>query len=60
MSILVDTCIGNDKDRSVPAWNHLQTDFLDDLKTAGKDREEIDRDRVAALEDEVDARDSAL
>ncbi len=43
MSILVDTCIGNDKDRTVPAWNHLQTDFLDDLKTAGKAREEIDR-----------------
>lgn len=43
MAILVDTCIGNDKERIVPAWNNLQTAFLDDLKAAGKAREEIDR-----------------
>ena len=33
--ILVDTCIGNDKERSVPAWSHLQTRFLEDLEAAG-------------------------
>ena len=33
--ILVDTCIGNDKERNVPNWSHLQTHFLQDLETAG-------------------------
>ena len=33
--ILVDTCIGNDKERKVPNWSHLQTHFLQDLETAG-------------------------
>ena len=33
--ILVDTCIGNDKERNVPKWSHLQTHFLQDLETAG-------------------------
>jgi glyoxylase-like metal-dependent hydrolase (beta-lactamase superfamily II) len=33
--ILVDTCVGNDKERAVPAWNKLQTQFLKDLETAG-------------------------
>ena len=28
--ILVDTCIGNDKERNVPNWAHLQTHFLQD------------------------------
>ena len=40
--MLVDTCIGNDKQRSIPRWNNLQLPFLDDLKKAGYDREEID------------------
>ncbi|MDA0978204.1 MAG: MBL fold metallo-hydrolase [Proteobacteria bacterium] len=40
--IMVDTCIGNDKQRSNPNWSHLQLPFLDDLKTAGYDREDID------------------
>ena len=26
--IVVDTCIGNDKERNIPTWSHLQTDFL--------------------------------
>ena len=26
--ILVDTCIGNDKERSIDAWSHLQTHVL--------------------------------
>lgn len=40
--ILVDTCIGNDKERSIPAWSHLQTPFLDDLAAAGYPRDSID------------------
>ena len=40
--IIVDTCIGNDKERAVPAWNHLQTPFLADLAAAGYARESID------------------
>jgi len=40
--IIVDTCIGNDKERSVPAWSHLQLPFLEDLEKAGYPRESID------------------
>ena len=40
--IIVDTCIGNDKQRNVPAWNNLQTSFLKDLEAAGYARESID------------------
>jgi glyoxylase-like metal-dependent hydrolase (beta-lactamase superfamily II) len=40
--IIVDTCIGNDKQRSIPNWSHLQTAFLDDLQAAGYPRESID------------------
>ena len=40
--IVVDTCIGNDKERNIPAWSHLQTTFLSDLAAAGYPRESID------------------
>ena len=40
--IVVDTCIGNDKERSIPNWSHLRTTFLDDLAAAGYPRESID------------------
>ncbi|HAK50296.1 MAG TPA: MBL fold metallo-hydrolase [Gammaproteobacteria bacterium] len=40
--ILVDTCIGNDKQRSIPNWTNLQTSFLEDLEAAGYPRESID------------------
>jgi glyoxylase-like metal-dependent hydrolase (beta-lactamase superfamily II) len=40
--ILVDTCIGNDKDRNIPAWSNLQTTFLQDLAAAGYPPETID------------------
>ena len=33
--ILVDTCIGNDKERSIPTWSRLHGPFLDDLAAAG-------------------------
>jgi glyoxylase-like metal-dependent hydrolase (beta-lactamase superfamily II) len=41
--IIVDTCLGNDKEgRNVPTWNKLQGRFLDDLAAAGFPRESID------------------
>jgi len=41
--ILVDTCLGNDKEnRRIPTWNKLQTRFLADLAAAGHPRETID------------------
>ncbi len=40
--LIVDTCIGNDKQRSYPRWNRMQTDFLDKLAAAGYPRETID------------------
>lgn len=41
--IVIDTCIGNDKqNRAVPWWNGMQGRFLDDLATAGFPRESID------------------
>ena len=41
-TIIVDTCLGNDKKRNIPAWNNLQLPFLEDLKAAGFKREDID------------------
>jgi len=40
--IIVDTCIGNDKQRAIPTWSGLQTAFLSDLAAAGYARESID------------------
>ena len=40
--ILVDTCIGNDKERSIPGWSRLHGPFLDDLAAAGCPAESID------------------
>jgi glyoxylase-like metal-dependent hydrolase (beta-lactamase superfamily II) len=40
--IIVDTCIGNDKQRDIPAWSNLQTNFLKDLAAAGFAPETID------------------
>ncbi len=40
--IIVDTCIGNDKQRAIPAWSNLQTNFLNDLAASGYPRETID------------------
>jgi glyoxylase-like metal-dependent hydrolase (beta-lactamase superfamily II) len=42
--IIVDTCIGNDKDRaSFPQWHHLNLPFLKSLESAGSPREKVDR-----------------
>jgi glyoxylase-like metal-dependent hydrolase (beta-lactamase superfamily II) len=41
--ILIDTCIGNDKqDRSIPVWNNLNTPYLQLLVQAGYPPESID------------------
>ena len=41
--IIVDTCLGNDKEnRRIPTWNKLQTSFLADLAATGYPRETID------------------
>lgn len=40
--IVVDTCVGNDKERAVPGWNRMQGPFLADLAAAGFARESID------------------
>ena len=41
-TIVVDTCVGNDKPRQNPGWNRLQTNFLADLGAAGFAPERID------------------
>jgi glyoxylase-like metal-dependent hydrolase (beta-lactamase superfamily II) len=40
--IIVDTCLGNDKQREMAAWSGLQTGFLTDLEAAGFARDSID------------------
>jgi glyoxylase-like metal-dependent hydrolase (beta-lactamase superfamily II) len=40
--ILVDTCVGNDKNLAVPFWNQLQGSFLADLEAAGFPPDTID------------------
>ncbi len=40
--VLVDTCIGNDKERTIPTWHHLQGRFLADLEAAGSPPPSID------------------
>ena len=40
--IIVDTCVGNDKQRNIPSWTNLQTNFLKDLEESGYPRESID------------------
>jgi glyoxylase-like metal-dependent hydrolase (beta-lactamase superfamily II) len=39
--IIVDTCIGNDKQRGFLGWNMLQTSFLSDLEKGGFPRDSI-------------------
>lgn len=42
MTLLVDTCIGNDKPRpSTKTWSHLQTDWLDRLAAVGVQPEDV-------------------
>jgi glyoxylase-like metal-dependent hydrolase (beta-lactamase superfamily II) len=41
--ILVDTCLGNDKERTFPEWSQLQGSFLQDIEAAGTPRERVDQ-----------------
>ncbi len=41
-TIVVDTCVGNDKERGNPPWNQLQTSFLEDLAAAGYATDRVD------------------
>jgi glyoxylase-like metal-dependent hydrolase (beta-lactamase superfamily II) len=41
-TVVIDTCIGNDKQRDVPAWNNLQLPFLDRFRAAGFDPLTVD------------------
>ncbi|MBT5666447.1 MAG: MBL fold metallo-hydrolase [Rhodospirillaceae bacterium] len=40
--IMVDTCLGNDKERAIPGWNMRHGPFLEDIAAAGYPRESID------------------
>ena len=42
LTVLVDTCVGNDKPRGNPTWNMLRTDFLEKLAGAGCPPESVD------------------
>jgi len=39
---MVDTCLGNDKERGIPGWNMRHGPFLEDISAAGYPRESID------------------
>lgn len=39
--VVVDTCIGNDKDRASPAFNMLNSSFLQQLESFGYSRESV-------------------
>jgi glyoxylase-like metal-dependent hydrolase (beta-lactamase superfamily II) len=41
-TIVVDTCIGNDKVRGYPRWNRMQSSFLADFAEAGFDPARVD------------------
>jgi glyoxylase-like metal-dependent hydrolase (beta-lactamase superfamily II) len=40
--ILVDTCLGNEKERPLPAWHMRNAPFLDDLASIGATRDAVD------------------
>jgi len=40
--IMVDTCLGNDKQRAIPGWHMRTGPFLDDIAAAGYPRGSID------------------
>ena len=41
-TILIDTCLGNHKDRHNPGWNKLNTPFLDRLQACGCHPDSVD------------------
>lgn len=40
--IVVDTCIGNDKERTYPRWHKMQTNFLERFAALGFDPDAVD------------------
>jgi len=40
--LVVDTCIGNDKERTYPRWNHMQGRFLEDFVERGFALDRVD------------------
>ena len=42
-TLVVDTCIGNGKERSYPAWNRMQRGFLGDFAAAGFAVDRVDK-----------------
>ncbi len=40
--IIIDTCVGNDKQRSEPVFNQLNQPFLEDIAKSGFQREDVD------------------
>jgi glyoxylase-like metal-dependent hydrolase (beta-lactamase superfamily II) len=42
LTVVVDTCIGNDKPRENPGWNMLQGSFVADLEAIGVSPESVD------------------
>jgi glyoxylase-like metal-dependent hydrolase (beta-lactamase superfamily II) len=40
-SVMIDTCIGNDRHREFDVFTNMQTTFLDDLRVAGFPQEQI-------------------
>lgn len=40
-TIVVDTCIGNDRKRDVPLWDHMQSDYLEKFRASGVNPEEV-------------------
>ena len=42
-TLVVDTCIGNGKERTYPAWNRMQRGFLDDFAAAGFAVDRVDK-----------------
>lgn len=41
-TVLIDACVGNDKERAYPEWQRLRTDFPARLRAAGAAPEDVD------------------
>jgi glyoxylase-like metal-dependent hydrolase (beta-lactamase superfamily II) len=39
--VMIDTCIGNDREREYPIFTNMQTSFLEDLEVSGYPRESV-------------------
>jgi glyoxylase-like metal-dependent hydrolase (beta-lactamase superfamily II) len=40
--IMIDTCVGADRDREFPVFNHMRTTFLEDLAAIGVSTDDVD------------------